>query len=80
MKGLKQYDVMSEQSSHQKSKSCLALISSLKTKNETFIHLVHKAANSLLPGLYADFPVLENVSFRKLQEYNARRGYFKSRL
>lgn len=80
MEGLKQYDVMNEQSLYQKSKSCLVLISSVEMKKETFIHLVHKAANILLSDLYANFPVLENLSFRKLQQYNARRGYFKSKL
>lgn len=65
---------MNEQSLHQKNKSCLALISSLKTK-ETFIRLVHKAANIFLFNLSANFPMPKKRSFRTFAAIQYKKGY-----
>lgn len=63
---------MNKQSLHQNNKSCLALISSLKTK-ETLIHLVHKAANIFVFNLCANFPMPKNIHSERLQQY--KKGY-----
>lgn len=78
LEGLRWYNVMNEQSWHQKSKSCLALISSHKTKEEIFNQLVHKATNIFPCNLCANFPMLESISFGTLQQYKTRKGYFKT--